>query len=687
MEIMIIIVALIVGILPLKTKKGLKTRSISLMIAGVVILGAICLYANIGPVDSTDDDYDSTAKGFTIEKYKVVLDVSSSNVVNVTEYITTDFYAYNHHGIVKFVPQWLEYTDKTGTTISRKSKVSNLTSPDEYSIDTVKGKKRIKIGNAYTTIDKGLHEYQINYTYNMGTDPYKGFDEFIFHAFGDYWGTEIKNASLEIRMPSTTNISGKIHFFNDKYRKKDITNKVNYYVVGNTIYANVSPSYSLDKSLTVDIELPEGYFTAGNNSYGIISLTICLICITIAIISYILWKKHGKDFDKGVETVEFYPPDKLDAAEIGYLYKGDTGRKLSIALIIELASKGYIKIIESDDKRKQTIIKSIVIDLDEAIKREAKVIKLKEPRDKEKKAVIYNKLGKLFNGKQEIIIKSNFKAFYEEIDDLIKGKYVKIEYDTINNYTEEAITNIKKTLEERTSKTRPKLSSNEKKVYERLFKNGDETDLTQNLNFYKVFDEVSKNVEKKLESKVNDMSSYKIMLKCSLMFAVSCALWAIGYSVTKDMNPKFHIVYYIALASNFITMIFACLMGRKTTYGEQIKAKINGFRNYILVAEKDQIEALVEKDPKYFYNILPYAYVLDVSKKWIDKFENIPMPQNEMGNFDYTDIMMFDQMSNSIYTPSSSSSSSSYSGGCSSCGGGCSSCGGGCSSCGGGGSW
>ena len=685
MEIMIIIVALVISILPLKTKKGLKTRSISLMIAGVTILGAIYLYANIGPADSTDDDYDFTAKGFTIEKYKVVLDVSSSNVVNVTEYITTNFYTYNHHGIVKFVPQWLEYTDKTGNTISRKSKVSNLTSPEEYSIDTVKGKKRIKIGNAYTTIDKGLHEYQINYTYNMGADPYKGFDEFIFHAFGDYWGIEIKNASLEIRMPSTTNISGKIHFFNDKYRKKDITNKVNYYVVGNTIYANVSPSYSLDKSLRVDIELPEGYFTAGNNSYGIISLTICLICIAIAIISYILWKKHGKDFDKGVETVEFYPPDKLDAAEIGYLYKGDTGRKLSIALIIELASKGYIKIIESDDKRKQTIIKSIVIDLDEAIKREAKVIKLKEPRDKEKKAVIYNKLGKLFNGKQEIIIKSNFKAFYEEIDDLIKGKYVKIEYDTINNYTDEAITNIKKTLEERTSKTRPKLSSNEKKVYERLFKNGDETDLTQNLNFYEVFDEVSKNVEKKLESKVNDMSSYKIMLKCSLMFAVSCALWAIGYSVTKDMNPKFHIVYYIALASNFITMIFACLMGRKTTYGEQIKAKINGFRNYILVAEKDQIEALVEKDPKYFYNILPYAYVLDVSKKWIDKFENIPMPQNEMGNFDYTDIMMFDQMSNSIYTPSSSSSS--YSGGCTSCGGGCSSCGGGCSSCGGGGSW
>ena len=125
-------------------------------------------------------------------------------------------------------------------------------------------------------------------------------------------------------------------------------------------------------------------------------------------------------------------------------------------------------------------------------------------------------------------------------------------------------------------------------------------------------------------------------------------------------------------------------MPKRTKYGNELFGKVKGFKRFLETAEKPQLEGLVEQNPEYFYNILPYAYVLDVSKKWIDKFENIPMPQNEMGNFDYTDIMMFDQMSNSIYTPSSSSS---YSGGCSSCGGGCSSCGGGCSSCGGGGSW
>ena len=122
-------------------------------------------------------------------------------------------------------------------------------------------------------------------------------------------------------------------------------------------------------------------------------------------------------------------------------------------------------------------------------------------------------------------------------------------------------------------------------------------------------------------------------------------------------------------------------MKRKNSYGEQIKSKINGFKNYIELAEKNQIEMLVEQNPNYFYDILPYAYVLDVSKKWVEKFENIPVPTNDMGNFDYYNIDSLDHLSDSVYIPTSSSSGSSG------CGGGCSSCGGGCSSCGGGGSW
>ena len=121
-------------------------------------------------------------------------------------------------------------------------------------------------------------------------------------------------------------------------------------------------------------------------------------------------------------------------------------------------------------------------------------------------------------------------------------------------------------------------------------------------------------------------------------------------------------------------------MERKTEYGEKIKPQIEGFREFLLKAEKDQLEDLVTKNPEYFYDVLPFTYVLGVSKKWISKFENIKIPAKDMGTFNYSSDYAFSAISSGVYTPSSSGSSSSG------CGGGSSS-GGGCSSCGGGGSW
>ena len=122
-------------------------------------------------------------------------------------------------------------------------------------------------------------------------------------------------------------------------------------------------------------------------------------------------------------------------------------------------------------------------------------------------------------------------------------------------------------------------------------------------------------------------------------------------------------------------------MDRMTVKGEQLTARVLGFKNYLETAEKAELQARVEQDPKFYYKILPYAYILDVSKVWVSKFEDIQMPVVDMGTFNYNDIDIYTSINDSVTYPVSSSS------GGSSCGGGCSSCGGGCSSCGGGGSW
>ena len=61
--------------------------------------------------------------------------------------------------------------------------------------------------------------------------------------------------------------------------------------------------------------------------------------------------------------------------------------------------------------------------------------------------------------------------------------------------------------------------------------------------------------------------------------------------------------------------------------------------NFLETAEKDKLESLVHDDPSYFYNILPYAYVLGVSDAWIKQFEGIAIAPPEWyesaDTFDY----------------------------------------------------
>ena len=197
-----------------------------------------------------------------------------------------------------------------------------------------------------------------------------------------------------------------------------------------------------------------------------------------------------------------------------------------------------------------------------------------------------------------------------------------------------------------------------------------------------VFNQVSEHLNKNLKDKIDDSKSSKAKKLGWIWSIVSLVMFLISFFGFEDLSPKYSYLYSWSFIATIISFVLAFFMGRKTTYGEAITAKVLGFRDYLERAEKQQIDALVEKNPNYFYDILPYAYVLDVSKKWIEKFEKIPEPVNDMGNFDYCDMYALDMLQSSIHIPVSDGG-----GGSSSCGGGCSSCGGGCSSCGGGGSW
>ncbi len=65
--------------------------------------------------------------------------------------------------------------------------------------------------------------------------------------------------------------------------------------------------------------------------------------------------------------------------------------------------------------------------------------------------------------------------------------------------------------------------------------------------------------------------------------------------------------------------------------------RIQGLKNFLETVEKDKLEELVEQNPTYFNDILPYTYVLGISKKWMTKFEGITtVPPSWYGGVDTT---------------------------------------------------
>lgn len=470
---------------------------------------------------------------YEIINYDVVMDVDKNNRVDVIENISLNIPDTNFNGIYKSIPTWLKYYDESGKENKKKIKITNLRAEGEkFFLNENTSSMGIKIGSEKTKISPGNHTYKIMYRYNMGKDDNKNFDELVFNLFDNYDNTKIDNMSLTLKMPDNID-KDSISFFSGNEK---IDNIIKYEVNENVLVAKINKQ--LDDSITLKVKLDDNYFFGGVSNYGIICFVICLLLIILAIYSFNSWLKYGRNFNKFSQTVEFYPPEDLDAAQVGFIYGEKSITKLTTALIIGLASKGFVSIIE---------------------------------------------IGK---NKYKIARKKEY----------------------VSN----------------------QLTITEQIVYQELFADGNENIISENKNFAKVFSKVNVCLESVMDSKINDIESRNKMLITFTMLLIGIVFWVFSYIYIKDLNPSFNILYVVSFISIFITGFFAIFTSRKTSYGEMISAKVLGFKNYLNTAEKNKLEQLVDNDPNYFYNILPYTYVLDISKKWINIFEKKNMPNLDL---------------------------------------------------------
>ena len=94
-------------------------------------------------------------------------------------------------------------------------------------------------------------------------------------------------------------------------------------------------------------------------------------------------------------------------------------------------------------------------------------------------------------------------------------------------------------------------------------------------------------------------------------------------------------VVVILIVLIFVNWLFYELMKAPTRKGRKLLDEVEGFRDYLVVAEQDELRFKhpPEKTPELFERYLPYALALDVEEVWGDKFGQVIARAGSEGSY------------------------------------------------------
>lgn len=609
------------------------------VISGFLAITLMFVFSCFNSVVLADDGSQSYAKvhqllqyrseEYVVDKYNIDIVVNENNTLDVVENRDV-YFNKSKHGIIIWRSIQSVLLKLDGSSVEYKAKMSDISVNDKFEKYKKNGKQYIKIGSSSKTVT-GEKNYIIKYKYNVGKDKLPDFDQLYYDLVAGEHSEPYGHVTFSITMPKDFDAS-KLGFSSGLKGSED-SSKVKYVVDGNKITGSYDGVLQKNEALTVRCVLPEGYFTSTGldesfENYVLIGISVLFLIVVILITVFSLKQKPGPL----VEPVEFYPPDDLNSLDIAYIYKGGNLEDKDVtSLLIYFANKGYIKIWQkSDDDNDFTITKIKEYD-----------------GNNESERLFFEGLFEF--GKNDVGYDDLYNKFYKTV-----GK-VKKEADKINF---------------------PKIFRNFVLVKFNLILTMATilTVIVVGLNAYNTFDNF---IYILVGAVVLFMNVVVVSSKFAIKFRIInfIAPWAFSaFLLISDATYLLaNCVGFVCVA---IMIVCAALLPKRTEYGHDMLGRINGFKNFLVTAEKDKLEALVMDDPQYFYNILPYTYVLDVSSKWIEKFESITLKEPEWysgsGMFDVFvfDRMMYGTMNSMTQRQQSSGSTSGWGSGSSGTGGG-----------------
>ncbi len=530
-------------------------------------------------------------ESYSTDSYTMNAVIDEDHVIHIEETFEIDFGSTYRHGIYRYIPfeQGVYSVSNVDTGNVAVEQTTEYDDGNDYVL--------LRLGDEDRTVT-GNQTYTISYDLVCYEDDDTSADWLSLDLMPSDWETSIGEVNATVELPKSISWDD-LKVYGGEYGSTSTTLPENYELTidedNNTISLsalNVEQGYSA----TIRAELPEGYWVdPANRDFIWIFVYISLFSITLLIA--FLWYKFGRDPEM-IQTVEFYPPEDLSPAEIGYIIDGEVNEKDISAMYLYYADKGYLSIHEYQknkfELKKEKDMKKMTPDFIQYLFKET---------FKGKDTVKLDSMPKSY-GDSLLKTKEKIESYFSQHDNALYAAssrnaqigsvallfvqialvYGLVSFATFETYFIFAIP-----------------------IFSLLIALG----LFIIMHFFD---------RKETNSKAKTTT---LIIIGSIIVMVGAILYALLLSSFADNI----VITTLAFISVLVNVVFIVLMKARTKEQSELMGKILGFKNFIKTAEYDRLKVLSDENPSYFFDILPYAYIFGMDTEWVKRFDQIHIPQ------------------------------------------------------------
>jgi len=475
--------------------------------------------------------------------------------------------------------------------------------PEPYHTEDRSNGVRIYIGDKNTFLRSGKYTYSITYTTSRQLGFFKEHDELYWNVTGNEWAFPIDKASAAVRLPDGiphSRITAEAYTGAFGSKAQDYETQINDDA---RVDFETTRTLAPQQGITIVVGWPKGFvhepttrekleYTLRDNRHLFTALTGLLILLAYYAV---MWSKVGKDPEKGVIFPHYEPPRGYSPASMRFIENMGYDNTCFAAALINLAVKGYLTITE-DDEKKYTLAKTGKTEV-EMSPGESALTK------------------SLFSGSKSIhLIQSNHVKIGKAIEahkKSLQNNYEKLYFVSNSAYfiLGIAITVIV--------------------IMAAFLSKGTATDpqalfLVVWLTFW-TFGVI---VLLKQVLSAWQTVTHSVLYIFPAIFITLFSIPFIGAEIFVTYQlaelASYSMVFIILLAI-VINWLFYELLKAPTLAGRDLLDKVEGFRNYIELAEKHELDYRHPKGrcPELFEAYLPYALALGLEQQWAGQFADV----------------------------------------------------------------